>query len=204
MSIRLRVALVAVLAVVLAANAGAAIYAATAATAAAAAPTIRACVSTKTGAMRYVPSKACAKGETAITWNVAGPVGPAEPPAVYTSEWTTMTLRPAGPPKPYDLATVSLPAGSYDVRATGWLESTGGGTDTNPQTTTYECTFASFTWHDRWAYPGTPSQRPFAFEKVETLTEPGSISVQCTLVFPGASRSATAQAFIIATPVTSK
>jgi hypothetical protein len=41
--------------------------------------TVVACVSKKTGAMKYSSTGNCKKGYTKVTWNVAGPTGPAGP-----------------------------------------------------------------------------------------------------------------------------
>lgn len=109
MSVRIRVALVAILATVLAANAGATIYAA------ATASTIKACVKssgTQKGLMRYLASGSCASGEKLLAWNVTGPQGPTGPagpaggnggsagPAPYwVSEWRPEPIFPSAPAK---------------------------------------------------------------------------------------------------------
>jgi hypothetical protein len=189
MSVRVRVALVAILATVLAGNAGATIYAA------ATAPTIRACVSTKTGAMRYVPTKPCAKGETAITWNVTGPTGPAGPagpaggsggsagPAPYwVAEWS---------PEPIFSATsvttsLAVPAGTYLVSLQLAIGSdTRSVPDVKPTSSTPPVTIATCTLV---AGPETATFAGFLFagwqsslsHQLVATTTGGKVSVTCS------------------------
>ena len=204
MNLRIRLAAVAVLAAVLALNGVATLYAA------ATAPTIHACVGPK-GAMTYAPNGKCPKGQTALTWNVTGPQGATGPagsggstggasaPTAYTSKWTD-TKSPFSPAVWWDLTSVTLPAGTYDVRVFGWMTSSGGGTSKSPATTTYRCAMLSFTW--TVDYFGSSFQRTIALEDVATLAEPGRLAFRCMLDGYGEGTSpATASAFMIATPV---
>lgn len=201
---KLRIALVAVLATVLAANAAATIYAA------ATAPTIKACVKSsgaQKGLMRYLASGSCATGEKLLAWNVTGPQGPTGPAGgsgaalVYTNGWQTGQVPVGTAGTWFTLASVAVPAGTYDVRATGWLESTGGGTPKDPRTVSFRCEFASLTWTASWAVPGPPSQRTVAFEDVVTLAQPGEVSFRCTLRTFEQASAATSGILVIASPV---
>lgn len=147
----------------------------------------------KTGALRVVdaPTQSCAKNETALDWNTAGPTGTQGPtgatgpsgPSGASHAWSASAgMTPLLPP-PYarfiELASFHLPAGNYVVTATGTAEGA-----MNPSSialcklqengTTFEESEMSPIWS------GSPgSLEPYAMVGTASLPTDGYIALAC-------------------------
>lgn len=189
---RVRYAMLVTIAALLAFNGAATIYAA------ASSPTIRACVKSsgpQKGLMRYAGTSACAAGETALTWTAGDAAG-----ARYWVTQNTETLTSKGY-VPGAVPPLALPAGSYRLELSAWLN----GTNVADRLT-FDFTCA-YRYNDADAGTRTVGF-PTTFggglydERFVKFTEPTTVTIVCNYGSSGRGYKGFAGAILSATPIT--
>lgn len=144
---------------------------------------IHGCYQTNKGSLRVIDSSAsCAVGETALNWSqtgppgaqgVQGPPGPAGPSHAYVDRVPFVGSIDFGPSVfPTTITSVSVPAGSYVVYATGEYD-TGEGTPGE-----LICAFNDATPVTGWTAP-TDGIGPYAIVDTVSLSSAGVIELDC-------------------------
>jgi hypothetical protein len=141
---------------------------------------IHGCYKINQGTLRIIDTgtaQTCSSSETPLNWSQTGPQGPTGPSDVYSVDGYDAGFKNLAPANAWvDLATTSLPAGSYSVQAEAEANST------LSISTDYFCDLADSSSNEYQMTRATSSGDwvTIPVQAVVTLASPDAISLRCS------------------------